>query len=239
MTGSTELMVRETITEVRSLSVRTEIGYALIIGRENLVNFLSTQQKKFEILFDKYLSKYQLVDLVSFVTSVDEYYKVKKSLKKNNFKVNYPLKEENKPEQPGEDSDDPEKFKDFDPWNESPAPKVPVAKKGNVKPIKSLVHQKEEKDKFLPQTAFCFIKISTLKKQAIDATLKAVLDQLKAELLSIRMVRANKDIYNQNISDEVKHIFKQVAHKFNEDATNLKLRKKIHDFKCILLLIRG
>ena len=65
------------------------------------------------------------------------------------------------------------------------------------------------------------------------------MDQLKAELLSIKVVRASKDIYNQNISVGVKHIFKQVAHKFNEDSTNLKLRKKIHDFKCIMLLIRG
>lgn len=58
MTGSTETLIREHITEVRGLSIRTEIGFVLKIARENLVNFLSTQQKKLEILFDKYLSKF-------------------------------------------------------------------------------------------------------------------------------------------------------------------------------------
>lgn len=45
---------------------------------------------------------------MSFVLSSEEYHKVNKSLKKNNFKVNYPLKEERKMDQPPEDSDDPD-----------------------------------------------------------------------------------------------------------------------------------
>jgi hypothetical protein len=84
-------------------------------------------------------------------------------------------------------------------WNEKPELKVPLHKKTNIKPIKKLINQKNEINKYLPQTALCFIKISTFKKQAIEATFTAVLDKLKAEMISIKVVRAKKEIYNQNV----------------------------------------
>lgn len=60
-----------------------------------------------------------------------------------------------------------------------------------------------------------------------------------AELLGVKIVKANKDLFTREVPTSVKSLVKSVAYKFHGDSTELKLRKKMKDFTCLMLVIRG
>jgi hypothetical protein len=53
------------------------------------------------------------------------------------------------------------------------------------------------------------------------------------------MVNCKKSVYTEQVPLSIKKIFKQVAYKFYEYCTDLKLRKKIVYFKSLVLVLRG
>ena len=126
MSGQTETLVREYFIDLRGNSIKSEIGYVIKVARENLHNFLTLQKKQWEFLLDKLLDTYQVDDLISFVTSEEEYQKVNAILKKSNLKVHYPLpdKEEEDESKVDQDPFNPDKYNSLEQWNERPEPKI-------------------------------------------------------------------------------------------------------------------
>lgn len=72
-----------------------------------------------------------------------------------------------------------------------------------VKALKTKLEVEKHESKFSVKTCVCFIKISTFKKQAIGDTLHAILNMLDVELLGLRIVNAQKDIYKTTAPSEV------------------------------------
>ena len=59
------------------------------------------------------------------------------------------------------------------------------------------------------------------------------------ELLGLKIVRAKKDLYFDNVPAEVQSTIKSVAVKFHELSSEIKLRNKLIDFSCLMLVLRG
>jgi hypothetical protein len=85
----------------------------------------------------------------------------------------------------------------------------------------------------------CFIKLSTLKKHAIGDILQALLKQCHFELLGLKIVKAKKHFYLDTVPLEIKNTIKSIAFKFHEHNSDLKLRKKMFEFKSLVLVLRG
>lgn len=62
---------------------------------------------------------------------------------------------------------------------------------------------------------------------------------MDVELLGTKIVRAKKDLYLDNVPREVRKVFKMVAYKFYAENVELKLRKKIGELSCLMLVLRG
>lgn len=115
-----------------------------------------------------------------------------------------------------------------------------TARKSNIKPIKSkIVDPVAQEQKYQIGTCVCFIKISSFKKQVIGSTLHAILNQLDVELLGLRVMKGKKELYNENVPKEVQKIVKCIAYKFHESSSEIKLRKKLLEFKTLALVLRG
>ena len=108
-----------------------------------------------------------------------------------------------------------------------------------VKIVKQKLEIKQFEEKFSTNTCVCFIKISTFKNQAIGDTLNAILNSLDVELLGMRVVNAKKDLFKTTAPEEVQKLFKCIAYKFHELSSELKLRRKLIDFKTLVLVLRG
>ena len=59
------------------------------------------------------------------------------------------------------------------------------------------------------------------------------------ELLGCKIVDAKKQIYSELIPLNIRTMFKKIAFKFYEAHTDLRLRKKISEFKTLALVLRG
>jgi len=73
----------------------------------------------------------------------------------------------------------------------------------------------------------------------IGEILEGLLNKFDFELLGLKVVKGNKHIYKDSVSISVINTFKAIACKFHEDTNDLKLRKKVKDFKTIALVLRG
>lgn len=69
--------------------------------------------------------------------------------------------------------------------------------------------------------------------------LKAITQDMQCELLGTRVVDAKKNLYKQNVSSKVLETVKKVAYQFNSEHDDLKIRRKIGDFKFVIAVIRG
>jgi hypothetical protein len=59
------------------------------------------------------------------------------------------------------------------------------------------------------------------------------------ELIGIKVVNCKKDIYNELVPVEIRTLFKKIAFKFYSGYPDLRLRKKITEFKTLALVLRG
>ena len=117
------------------------------------------------------------------------------------------------------------------------APASPSSRK--ITPIKKKLDPASLEEKYKISTLVCFIKISSFSKQVIGATLHALLDLLDFELLGLRFINAKKQIYLDSVPLGVRDVVKSVALKFHQSSKELKLRKKIKEFKTLALVLRG
>ena len=53
------------------------------------------------------------------------------------------------------------------------------------------------------------------------------------------MINAKREIYNELVPVEIRTLFKKLAYKFYESYPDLRLRKKITEFKTLALVLRG
>jgi hypothetical protein len=61
----------------------------------------------------------------------------------------------------------------------------------------------------------------------------------KFELIGLKIVNAKREIYNELVPTEIRTLFKKIAFKFYDGNPDLRLRKKISEFKSIVLILRG
>lgn len=73
----------------------------------------------------------------------------------------------------------------------------------------------------------------------IGETLHAILNLAELELLGLRVINAKRELYLDCVPNEVQKTIKCIAYKFHELATELKLRKKLDEFKTVALVLRG
>jgi hypothetical protein len=52
-------------------------------------------------------------------------------------------------------------------------------------------------------------------------------------------MKGKKELYNENVPKEVQKIVKCIAYKFHESSSEIKLRKKLLEFKTLALVLRG
>jgi hypothetical protein len=57
--------------------------------------------------------------------------------------------------------------------------------------------------------------------------------------LGLRFINAKKQIYLDSVPLGVRDVVKSVALKFHQSSKELKLRKKIKEFKTLALVLRG
>lgn len=62
---------------------------------------------------------------------------------------------------------------------------------------------------------------------------------IELELLGLRVVDAKRELDIDCVPEEVRKIVKCMAYKFHQMATEIKLRKKIDEFKTFALVLRG
>jgi hypothetical protein len=63
--------------------------------------------------------------------------------------------------------------------------------------------------------------------------------QCAFEVLGLKIIDTKKEIYNELVPREVRHVFKSIAYKFYEVYPELRLRKKICEFKSLMLVLRS
>jgi hypothetical protein len=86
----------------------------------------------------------------------------------------------------------------------------------------------------------CFLKLSIFKKQNIQEILTLILSpRTQFELIGLKVVNCKKDIYNELVPVEIRNLFKKIAYKFYDGYPDLRLRKKITEFKALALVLRG
>ena len=67
----------------------------------------------------------------------------------------------------------------------------------------------------------------------------AILGSLDVELLGMRFVKARKEIYGKEMPRKVEDLVRSVAYKFHEGADDEAMRRKINEFKTLVLVLRG
>ena len=85
----------------------------------------------------------------------------------------------------------------------------------------------------------CFIKLSMFKKSQIGEVLNAILLRCNFELLGIKLVDCKKQIFNDFVPLSIQKMFKEIGYKFYEYENELKIKKKILEFKTLVLVLRG
>ena len=71
-------------------------------------------------------------------------------------------------------------------------------------------------------------------------TLSLILSpQTNFELIGIKVFNCKKEIYNELVPVEIRTLFKKIAYKFYDGYPDLRLRKKITEFKTLALVLRG
>ncbi len=86
----------------------------------------------------------------------------------------------------------------------------------------------------------CFLKLNVFKKSQIQDILSLILSPLtNFELIGIKVVNCKKEIYNELVPVEIRTLFKKIAYKFYDGYPDLRLRKKITEFKTHALVLRG
>ena len=144
--------------------------------RVDLASHFRCQEKDLQRDLDELMAEHAVADLM-FMTSSDEYQRVRHILKKDAFKVHYinpyadtagPQRDANKSSTTASkrdrnyDSEDPEQYKDLQLYTG----KLPQGPRiSYVKPIKSKEEAtREMQEKYQMSTCVCFIKISSFKK---------------------------------------------------------------------------
>lgn len=59
------------------------------------------------------------------------------------------------------------------------------------------------------------------------------------ELIGVKIINAKQEIYSELIPVNIRTLFKKIAYKFYENQPDLRLRKKITEFKTLVLVLRG
>ena len=62
---------------------------------------------------------------------------------------------------------------------------------------------------------------------------------MDVELLGLRVIKGKKELYQEQVPKEVQFTVKCVAYKFHESSSEMKLRKKLIEFKTLALVLRG
>lgn len=236
MAGNIEKLKKDNCSSIRGKSFKSEIGYVIKLVRENLRSMFVEQTKIFKFAFDGLLEEFALEHLMFITGSQEEYKRVQFILRKGQFKsMVHEHHEKREYRDVNYDSEDPDNYSEISLFEKEQK----LNSKTMVKSVQTKLNIMKHESKFNVSTCVCFIKISTLKKQAIGDTLHAILNELDAELLGIRLINAKKDIFKTTASIEVQKLFKCVAYKFHELSTDLKLRQKLIDFKTLVLVLRG
>ena len=100
---------------MRGRTFKSEIGFVLKVGRENIQSHFNLSAKSLNRDLD--LEGFSLKELMYMTESVDEYKKVLSILKKQAFKVSYAVTDKKKKTDKGYDSEDPEDYKDIPLFN--------------------------------------------------------------------------------------------------------------------------
>lgn len=69
--------------------------------------------------------------------------------------------------------------------------------------------------------------------------MKSLLSKFDFELLGLKVINGNKQLYKDSVSIGVINTLKAIACKFYESSNDLKLRKKVKEFKTLALVLRG
>lgn len=78
------------------------------------------------------------------------------------------------------------------------------------------------------------------RKQTVRELLSQIVSPLtQFEVIGCKIINTKKEIYNELVPVEVRNLFKKIAYKFYEGYTDLRLRKKITEFKSLVLVLRG
>lgn len=93
--------------------------------------------------------------------------------------------------------------------------------------------------KYELNTAVCFIKFSSFKKQIVGETVHALLNLLNLELIGLKLVTAKTEIYNDLVPKDVKAVIRSVACKLHANSIDYKLRRKMTEFRTLALVLRG
>lgn len=83
------------------------------------------------------------------------------------------------------------------------------------------------------------MKPSLFRKQNMNEIFAAITRVCGFEVLGSKVLDTKKEIYSELVPREIRHLFKSVAFKFYEVYPELKLRKKISEFKTLVLVLRG
>lgn len=85
-----------------------------------------------------------------------------------------------------------------------------------------------------------FLKVSMFRKQFVKEILSQILAPANNfELLGLKLVNCKKEIFNELVPVEIRTLFKKIGYKFFEGHPDLRLRKKISEFKSVVLVLRG
>ena len=199
MAGEIEKLKKDNCSFIRGKSFKSEIGFMIKLARENLRAMFQCQQKILQIAFDGLLEEFTIEHLLFMTSSHEEYKRVQFILKKGQFKsVVHEHTEKREKRDVNYDSEDPNNYSELQLFE-----KEQKINKNAIKAVQTKLNVLKHENKFNVSTCVCFIKVSTFKKQAIGDTLHAVLNELNAELLGIRLVNAKRDIFKTTASSEV------------------------------------
>ena len=73
----------------------------------------------------------------------------------------------------------------------------------------------------------------------MNEVLQIITQQCGFEIIGTKIVNTKKHIYNELVPKDVRHTFKSIAFKFYEIYPELRLRKKICEFKSLVLVLRA
>jgi nucleoside diphosphate kinase len=237
--------------KLRGSTLLIPVGFVLKLSREALVRCykgklsarISRSLKHLQEQSARYITN-GATGAAAYMSSSEKEYKVlRQKLRQNIFNMNYTQLqiEHLKPksaEKTDYDSEDTENYREIALFNNRGPADSPSKK---VKPTGGAASVAEPAgDAYETQTFAAFLKVSLIRKQFIREILTKILSQ-RFELLGLKLVNAKREIYNELVPIQIRTLFKKVAYKFYEGAglPDLRLRKKISEFKTIVLILRG